>query len=386
MAKHFAFLFPRFKLLSGAERLILKLAGALEHKGHTVSILCHQFDSTCNALLTPNSKLVVSGKTIDFFRNRYLNAAFDYFWTKSIIELLPAKLDAICCFGPALTLLPTIKKTRHLPVLYFCYEPPRFLYTDHEIILDRLGLLRPFASSLFRVYRQKDQKLVKSADRVLSNSEFGRKQIQEVYKCDARVITHGLDPFQQGTRRAEIRGSWQFADQDIALLTVNYLHPRKRIELFLDTLNRARQLDPTVKGVVIGDGPERSKLEKQANDSIRFTGFVPEESLHEYFQAADIYLHTGRLETFGLSVIEASANYLPVVSVNEGGPLETVIDGKTGFLCEASPDSLAEAVLNLAKNPDQRKLFGENGYWYVRGKYLWQKGAEDFVSAFEEIL
>lgn len=386
MAKHFAFLFPRFKLLSGAERLILKLAGALEHKGHTVSILCHQFDPSCNALLAPNLKLVISGKTIDYFRNRYINAAFDYFWTKSLIDLLPAKLDAICCFGPALTLLPHIKKARNLPVLYFCYEPPRFLYTDQELILDRLGLLRPFASSIFRVYRQRDQRLVKAADLVLCNSEFGRRQIQEVYERDARVITHGLDLFQQGTQRTTIRNSWNLGEHDVAVMTANYLHPRKRIELFLDALKQAQQRNPAIKGVVIGDGPERSKLENLANDSIHFTGFVPEESLHEFFQAADIYLHTARLETLGLSVIEASANYLPIVSVREGGPVETVIDGKTGFLRESSAQSLAEAVFDLSKNPDQRRLFGETGYRYVRGKYLWEKSAEDFLSAFDEIL
>jgi glycosyltransferase involved in cell wall biosynthesis len=220
----------------------------------------------------------------------------------------------------------------------------------------------------------------------LSNSEFGRNQIKQLYGCNARIITHGLNPFQQGKRRAEIRHSLQISENDVAVLTVNYLHPRKRIELFIETLSKAKQSNPSLKGIIVGDGPDRTRLETQADSSIRFTGFVPEAALHEYFQAADLYLHTARLETFGLSVIEASANYLPVVTVNEGGPLETVIDGETGFLREAFATELGEAILTLAENSDQRKRFGKKGFEYARGKYDWEKGAEDFLSAYCELL
>jgi glycosyltransferase involved in cell wall biosynthesis len=358
----------------------------LQRKGHEVSILCQQFDPSCLPLLSPNLKLSVSGKKMDFFRNRYANAVFDYFRTSNLLDLLPANIDAVCCFGPALTLLPKIKASKKVPVLYFCYEPPRFLYTDRQIILNQFGVLRLIAGPLFESYRQKDQHLVKTADRVLSNSEFGRKQIKEIYQCDARVITHGLDPYRQGTERKKIRESLQVSDSDVLAMSANYLHPRKRLELFLQTVKEAGRSNPSIKGVLIGDGPDRSRLEKLANGSVRFTGFVPEESLNEYFQAAEIYLHTGRLETFGLSVIEASANYLPVVSVNEGGPTETVIPGKTGVLCDATSSSLGAGLLMLANSKEQRRLFGENGYRFVRERYSWERGAEDFLSAIHEVL
>lgn len=386
MAKHFAFVFPRFKLLSGAERLILKLADALQKKGHNVSILCQQFDPSCSSLLSPQVNLSVSGKKMDFFRNRYANAVFDYFRTSDLIDLLPKDMDAVCCFGPALTLLPRIKHAKKVPVLYFCYEPPRFLYTDRKAILNQLGILGMIADPVFKIYKQKDQRLVKSADRVLSNSEFGRKQIQAIYQCDARVITHGLDPYRAGTDRGQIRESLHVSKDDVLVITVNYLHPRKRLELFLEALKEAHRANPMIKGVLVGDGPDRTRLEKLADGSVHFAGFVPEETLNEYLQASDIYLHTGRLETFGLSVIEAAANYLPVVSVNEGGPTETVIPGKTGLLCEASSGALAIGLETLAKNEEQRKMFGENGYRFVRDKYSWEIGAEDFLSAIHEVL
>jgi glycosyltransferase involved in cell wall biosynthesis len=382
----FAFLFPRFKLLSGAEKLILKLSGALQIKGHHICILCHQFDSSCKPLLAGGVDLVETGKKIDFVSNRYLNAFFDYYRNKSLTKVLPDKVDAVCCFGPALTASQLLTQKKQFPVLYFCYEPPRFLYTDRNLILDRLGIMRYLVPPFLQLYQARDQSLVHNVNRVLTNSEFGRRQISDVYGVDSRVITHGLDPYRPAENRTQLRDSLGLSGQDIGVLTANYLHPRKRVDLFLEAVRLAGLSDSRIKGIVIGDGPERQALEKIAGNTSRFVGFIPEESIAGYFQSADIYLHTARLETFGLSVIEASANHLPVVSVNEGGPQETVLNGETGTLVESKPELLAKAIVALARDPAKRKSMGQRGYEYVRSKYSWESGAEDFLNALKEIL
>lgn len=374
------FLFPRFKLLSGAERLILKLGGALIDQGHEITILCHQFDSSCSSILPPAAKLKVSGARLDFFRNRYANAALDYSRNGMLMRMLPEKADAVCCFGPALTTVPALKKRGFHPA-YFCYEPPRFLYTDRETIRERLGSLRRLSGPAFAAYEKRDRALVAAADRVLSNSNFGKKQIQEIYHREASIITHGLNPYQEGTKRNEIRSRFGIGPSDILVSTVNYLHPRKRIDLFLEAVQQARHTNPNVSGLIAGEGPEMAALRAKAGSGIHFCGFVPEAELHEYYQASDIYLHTARLETFGLSVIEASANALPVVSVNEGGPLETVRDNETGYLQEANPEALASSLVRLAADAALRKSLGKQGFEYVRGKYTWEQGARDFVRA-----
>lgn len=380
----FTFLFPRFKLLSGAERLILKLAEALIAKGHRITLVSHQFDDSCRSVLPGGASLVVTGERLDFFRNRYANAAFDYWKTGTLARLIPANTDAVCCFGPALTAAPKIKGIRKLPVLYFCYEPPRFLYTDHAVIRKQLGLLGILSPPFVSHYRNKDKELVRIVDSVLCNSYFGRDQIEVTYGREAHVITHGLDPYRKSDRREAIRQKWGLQPEDIAVITVNYLHPRKRIDLFLQAVGEAHKSHPAVRGIVIGEGPERERLQQIAPNGTYFTGFVPDPELFEYYQASDIYLHTGRLETFGLSVIEAAGNYLPVVSVNEGGPTETVVNGKTGLLCEAGSIALAKAILQLA-DVATRETMGRSGYEYVRSKYSWEQGADDFLAAVRSI-
>jgi glycosyltransferase involved in cell wall biosynthesis len=377
---NFAFLFPRFKILSGAERLILKLAQALVEKGHSITIVCHQFDPSCKPLLSSKIDLKVSGVRLDYFKNRYLNAAFDYFRSTALAPMLPEKIDAVCCFGPALAIAPDLLKSQQLPVLYFCYEPPRFLYTDREVIQKKLNLSGFFVKPFFDWYRNKDQKLVRSVTAILSNSYFGAEQIQKIYDKNARVITHGLEQYKQSNKRSEIRNQFGFQEEDIVVATVNYLHPRKRIDLFLESVSNARKINQRIKGLVVGDGPEKQRLMQHPDAVVaRFTGFVHEADLHDYYQAADIYLHTARLETFGLSVIEASANKLPVISVNEGGPCETVIPNQTGLLVESSSDAISAAILTLAEDLEMRKRLGNAGEKYVRGKYSWDQGAQDFL-------
>ena len=72
------FVFPRFKVLSGAERLVLELTTALAEMGHRPRIVCHQFDSSCADLLADGVELVETGIRLDWFPNRYVNAGFDY--------------------------------------------------------------------------------------------------------------------------------------------------------------------------------------------------------------------------------------------------------------------------------------------------------------------
>jgi glycosyltransferase involved in cell wall biosynthesis len=273
---HLAFLFPRFKILSGAERLILKLSGSLVDKGHSITISCHQFDPTCAALLPRQVTLKVSGIRLDYFKNRYLNAAFDYFRSSALAPLVPKNIDAICCFGPALAVVPQLRKRFSVPILYFCYEPPRFLYTDRELIRKQLKIAGIFAAPFFSWYRHRDQKLVQSASSVLSNSHFGADQIKKIYGVNAKVITHGLHKYEVSSNRPELRKQLGFEDQDIVVVTVNYLHPRKRIDLFLESVAKANRDNKNIKALIVGDGPEKKKLMQHEDAELaRFAGFIP---------------------------------------------------------------------------------------------------------------
>ena len=103
--------FPRFKLLSGAERLILELARALQALGHRPRIVCHQFDPTCRATLASGIEVASTGARLDWTPNRYLNAAFDYLRALQRRRLLDPDADARVLYGPALPLAWVLRRT-----------------------------------------------------------------------------------------------------------------------------------------------------------------------------------------------------------------------------------------------------------------------------------
>jgi glycosyltransferase involved in cell wall biosynthesis len=103
--------------------------------------------------------------------------------------------------------------------------------------------------------------------------------------------------------------------------------------------------------------------------------------LPNYYAAAQVYLHSGRAESFGLAVLEGSAAGLPVVAADEGGPREIIAEGETGFLVPATAQNFAEKLAWLLLHPSEAAEMGQRGAAQVRHRYTWAQGAARFVEA-----
>ena len=389
--------FPRFKLLSGAERLILGVAEALAAAGHQPRIVCHQFDESCRPRLAPGVELQCSGKRLDWARNRYLNAIFDYARTLQLSGWLDPGAGAHVCFGPALPLAWYRKRVSRssVPVLYFCYEPPRALYQDRQLVLRRLGLARFLVAPLLTIYRGLDRRFVRAVDAVCTNSHFSASRIETCYGRAAAVITHGVDRERFDAAQPADGGSPERAGGERpVLLTVNYLHPRKRVDLAIQAVALMDEsVDSPLRSSelrVVGDGPERDKLERLAEqlgvaDRVTFTGFVDDDALPGYYWRATAYVHTTREESLGLSVIEAAYCGCPVVAVDEGGVSETVKDGATGLLVAATAEAIAAGIRDIVEQPDRGAGMGQRGRDRVIELYSWERGAEELLAAVRRV-
>lgn len=85
--------------------------------------------------------------------------------------------------------------------------------------------------------------------------------------------------------------------------------------------------------------------------------------------ACTALLYTPSNEHFGICPLEAMYMQRPVVAVSSGGPLETVIDGKTGFLCEPTPEMFAEKMAHFVRSPRARQKLGKAGRQRVCGSF-----------------
>ena len=382
--------FPRFKLLSGAERAILGLAGGLTAAGHQVRIICHQFDSSCRPRLPPGVELSCTNARLDWSRNRYLNALSDYARWFALRRLLDDRASLRLLFGPALPLVWYLQKVRRdrSPIVYYCWEPPRAVFQDRAMVLDRLGWLRVVIGPLMNAYAGVDRALVGLTAAVCTSSPYAARQIAVAYHRPAAVITLGVDR----ARLDAVKG--QPRRQPPVVLSVNYLHPRKRVDMIVRAAAALRAAGAdggtAPHWVIVGDGPERSHLESLARELrvdgiVEFAGFVPDDDLPKYYAAASCYVHAAVEESFGLSVIEAAYCGCPVVAVDEGGVQDTVVDGVTGYRVPPTPVDLANGVKAVLGRDDTGRQLGAAGHDRICTTYRWDTGADDIVRLAEAL-
>ena len=99
---------------------------------------------------------------------------------------------------------------------------------------------------------------------------------------------------------------------------------------------------------------------------VTFTGYLAGEDLAEAYASSDLFIFPSTTDTFGNVVLEAQASGLPVIVSDQGGPMENLIDGETGHIIPAEDiEAYAQAVLNLADNPEKMRTMKDNARKYV---------------------
>ncbi len=144
------------------------------------------------------------------------------------------------------------------------------------------------------------------------------------------------------------------------------LAPRKRPVQLLEAMAAVRAAAPDVdtRLEILGDGPDRPKLERRVRELgaqgwVALPGRVPREQLSARYAGADVYVSPSVLESFGIAALEARTAGLPVVSRLESGVCEFVTDGVNGLLA-ATDVELAEQMARLARDEPMRRKMTEH--------------------------
>jgi glycosyltransferase involved in cell wall biosynthesis len=216
----------------------------------------------------------------------------------------------------------------------YCHTPTRYiwdLYHDYTRGHRARALIAPVAHAL----RLWDRLSADRVDHFVANSYEVASRIRRHYRRDSELIYPPVD-----VDRIVPDGR----EPDDFYLVVSRLVPYKRVDLAVQAANRlGRRL------VVVGDGPERRRLEALAGPTVEIRGWQSDEAVAELLARCRAFLFPG-WEDFGISAVEAQAAGRPVVAYGRGGALETVVDGKTGVLFEEQTvDSLAEAMLRAER-------------------------------------
>ncbi|MDP3520539.1 MAG: glycosyltransferase [Hydrogenophaga sp.] len=217
--------------------------------------------------------------------------------------------------------------------IYYCHTPPRFLYDLRDYYAQRLPLSqRPLLAALRAWLQPRYEVAVKSMHTVLANSRNVQQRLKTFLNIDAQVVYPPVDTD---------RFKW-ISDGDYFLST-SRLEPLKRVDVLIDAFKAM----PHQKLVVASGGSEFERLKRLAAGApnIHFTGWTTDDQLRQLIGECRATLYVPKDEDFGMSPVESMAAGKPVVSVAEGGILETVIPGETGLLVEQlTPKSICAAV------------------------------------------
>jgi glycosyltransferase involved in cell wall biosynthesis len=235
-----------------------------------------------------------------------------------------------------------------------------------------------------RIFKFIERRLAAKSDGIIAISDIQKMELSEIHKiCPAskiQVIPLGFDlekfHLNKVENRVVTREKFKIKDDEIAIAIVGRLAAIKNHSLFLSVAEEI--LNKTAKKVrffIVGDGDERSTIEKKVNEintkfnhQIEMTSWI--KDIGVFNAGMDVMCLTSDNEGTPVSLIEAQAGGLPVVTTDVGGVRDVVLNGETGWIIPPNNVQLyAEKLLLLVEDESERIRISKNGWNFVEKKF-----------------
>ena len=253
-------------------------------------------------------------------------------------------------------------RARHL---CYCFSPMRYAWDQFDAYFgpDRVGATasRWFYRPIMARMARWDAATAGRVDRFVAISRHVAGRIRRYYNREATVVYPPVDTV-----------FYHPADvsPDSHFLIVSALVPYKRVDLAVAACGRLG-----VPLRVVGEGPERARLERMAGSTVEFTGWLSDEQIRDEYRRARAVLLPGE-EDFGIVPLEAQACGRPVVALGRGGAVETVVDGETGVLfAEPVVESLMAALERVTTLPVDSARIRQHVEQFSRERHMEQMRA-----------
>jgi glycosyltransferase involved in cell wall biosynthesis len=203
-----------------------------------------------------------------------------------------------------------------------------------------------------------------------------------------QVIHNGIEPGPRPTfaDRVAARRALGVADDVFLIGAAGRLDPVKDLPTLIEAFSVLSRTHPSLRLVLIGDGPERARLEQIANtlgvaEAVTFTGY--RSDVRKLLPALDLYANSSMQEGVSLTILEAMAAAMPVVATRVGGTPEVVVDGETGMLTPArSPEGLTAAFETLLRAPERRRSMADAARDRVARHFTVDRMAAGYLDAY----
>jgi len=306
-----------------------------------------------------------------------------------VAQQRPAVLHAASNYSNALTAI-ALREATGLP---YVYEVRGFW---EDTWLSRHAATAGLAASeRYRLSRELEAHCMRSADLVVTLGEAMRDEIIDrgVDPGKVLIVPNGvsedfLRPLPDGSA---LRAQLGIAPGELAVGLVSSLVAHEGIGTLLEAVKLLRDSGAAVRALIVGDGPERAALQRQASslgiDAI-FTGRVPMAKVRDYHAALDVFVvprtpdRVCQLVT-PLKPVEAMASGLPVVVSAVAALGEIIKDKVTGLQATPQdPAALADCLRELLERPELRRELGRNAREWVAAGRTWEHNARRYRDAY----
>lgn len=351
--------YPWIYVKSGIERIIVELK---RRSRHDISIVTHHYDADATY---PELKEMDVVELDRVSVNRDYLSVIKAAWKIGRTRLDLRGVDAlvVCCEG-----LGSLINFRNddVPILNICCTPLRPVYDPayRARVRERAGIKLPLVLAMERLWDAVDRPAWRRYAHVIAISQEVRRRINEagLWRADPEVVWPGVPA-------SIIRPSDTFEPMFFLPGRIMWT---KNIELGIQAFRRFRAARPDLAApyrlVIAGmvDAKSQAYLQQlrdlAANEpTIEFAISPSDAEMRRFYETCSATLFTAFNEDFGITPIESMAAGKPVLAVDRGGPREVLVDREVGRLLEPDPQVFADAMADLAADPETMRRWGAAG-------------------------
>ena len=355
---------PWLKEKGGAEKVVLELARRSSHEV-TVFTKYYDLEKTFPEFEEVDVRVLGTNKEPGGFVDRLFRFELGAIFAKIPLEDFDALIVSTPGVGTSITF-----RNHQIPTFSYTHTPLRTALPEFRASYRKeMSLpMKPVYEVAVEFFKRLENISYSFFDHLIANSENTKNRIINRglgSKEDISVINPGAD--------VENNSSGNYENY--------FLYPTrfrryKRQDLVIEAFNKA-DLDG-FELILAGSNQEQEyveELREKAGENIQIETDVLGERWNELYENAYTVLFAAENEDWGIVPIEAASYGKPVISVNEGGPRESVNHGETGFLVNATSEAFAEKMNYLADNPKRVEEIGKKAREQSR-KYSWEKFAQ----------
>lgn len=251
------------------------------------------------------------------------------------------------------------------------------------------------------IFKTIERRLAKKSNAIIAISEIQKEELSKVHRIATEdkitVVPLGFDlvPFREKrfSERVQVRSSYALDDETIAIAIVGRLAPIKNHGYFLEVMEHVlKKTTKRIQVFIVGDGTEKEVIETKVKEInklypkvIKMTSWI--EDIGTFNAGMDIICLTSKNEGTPVSLIEAQAAGIPVVTTDVGGVKDIIIEDETGHVVPVErQDLFIEKLLELVENEKKREKMSQNGWKHVELKFHYKTLVQNMEELYSRLL